>query len=561
MNKFKLLKPSLYFLLTAIIAVYFTLKPFRVDFTEDKRYSLADYTKDLMREVDEPILMTLYLDGDLNPSFYKLRKATLDLIDDLSSYTSKKIFISTINPSEAGSEELRMQNYQKLVDKGLIPTDVYMRDQAGNSIRTTLFPWLEIAYKGQKVHIALLKNLQNYSGEENINLSIENLEFEIASAITRLSIKDVTRIAFLEGHGELGEAETYQITQSLSRYYQIDRGVLGDDASALIDYEVVIVAGPQEPFSEAEKYILDQYIMYGGKLIWLIDGVRVDRKQLATQAHSPAIPLNLNLEDMFYKYGVRIQPVLIQDLQCSYLPVNIAPKNEAPQFDLMPWHFSPLLLSAQHHPITNHIGEIKSEFVSSIELSTKATQSSYAAALLASSSQSRIIHTPTILSLENMQEEDEVSFNLGYLPVAVLIEGQFSSNYLNRMQPQNLLYTAPFKGESYPTQQLFIASSSIIRNETNGIASDTTTLPLGYDRVMDVSFGNENFFVNAVNYMAGNAELIDLRTKEYTIRLLNKYVSQEKRTILQIVNIVLPLCILLFCALAIYWVRRLRYSK
>lgn len=561
MKNIRLINKVLLFFVLAAILVYFTKSPFRIDFTEDRRYSISDYSRDLMADIQNPMEVKLYLSGDLNPAFYKLRKATLDLLHDFASYSSHKINIVSVNPSDAVNEDERYQKYNELADKGLIPTDVYMRDKNGNSVRKTIFPWLEITYQNRNLNVPLLKNQAEKSGEENINISIENLEFEVASAIFRLQQEEVQKIAFLEGHGELSEAETYQITKSLSAYYQIDRGVFMNDASVLSDYEAVIIAGPKEAFSEVDKYILDQYIMYGGKVIWLIDAVRVDRQMLATQGNTPAIRQELNLDDLFFKYGLRFIPSLVQDLQCSFLPVNIAPEHEAPQFDLKPWYNAPLLLSAPYHPITRNIGELKSEFVSVIEYRASSHRNAMLHTLLASSHRSRLVATPAVVSLEDFHEVDEESFTVGYQPVAVLMEDVFVSNYRNRMQPEGIEYAAPFKEESYFTQQLFIAGSSIIRNETSGIASDTTTLPLGYDRVMDITFGNESFFVNAVNYMTGNAGLINLRAKEFQIRLLNQQISKEKRTKLQIVNIVLPLIILMFCALIFYWIRRMKYIK
>ena len=562
MKKINVLAVFFAVFLLIIVLVYFTITPFRFDFTEDRRYSVSDYSKILMADINEPIYVNFYLNGNLNSSFYKLRKASLDLLHDLSLQTSYSIAVSHIYPLEESSEERRLAVFNRLTEKGLTPTDVYMRDKSGNSIRQTIFPWLELSYKGRSSHVSLLKNLHNTSGEENINISIENLEFEIVGAIMRLMQDDVQRIAFLEGHDELSEAETYQITKSLSHYYHIDRGKLVDDVSVLNDYAVVIVAGPKETFSEAEKYIIDQYIMYGGRVIWLIDGVRMDKNKLAIEGRTPAISLDVNLEDMLYRYGVRVQPVLIQDLQCSYLPVNIAPQHESPQFDLMPWYYGPLLLTAPYHPITKNIGELKSEFVSVIELrDSPLNNQNKVSVLLASSSQSRLIGVPTIISLEDFQHEDDASFYSGYHPVAVLMEGVFSSNYKNRMIPPDVRHAPLFKEESFNTKQLFIAGSSIIRNETNGVASDTTTLALGYDRIMNVSFGNDNFFVNAVNYLAGNTSWLKLRNKEYKIRLLNQHISKEKRTILQVVNIILPLFLILCGALLFPWVRHIRYGK
>jgi len=556
-------KSSITYALTAFSALailaFFTIYTFRIDLSEDGRYSLSSQTKELIQSFDSPLTITLYLDGDLNPAFHRLRKATVDMIDDLSKQAKHRIIVTSIDPAEADSEEERLSNYTELAARGLKPSEVYMRDKAGKSIRKIIFPWVEITADNQTIAVPLLKNIRHKSGEENINLSLENLEFEITDALNRLNNKEVQKIAFLEGHGELTEAETYQITQSLSRYYQIDRGELTNDASVLNEYKVVIIAGPQIAFSETDKYIIDQYLMSGGSIVWLTDGVRLDKQQLTATGATPVIASDLNLTDMFFRYGVRINPVLIQDLQCVHMPVNIAPKGEQPQFDLMPWHYGPLLLSSDAHPVTKNIGEIKAEFVSGISL-TGQQKNLEAEVLLASSHQSKITNVPSIVSLHEIEDMDESTFNTGYLPVAVMVSGNFQSNFTNRIPPENIINKPQFREQSVKTNQLFIAGGSIIRNETSGIASDSTTLPLGYDRIMDITFGNEAFLVNAVNYLAGQNSLIQLRARTFQIRLLNKNISIQKRTTLQIINVVLPLICLILFALTFNWLKKRRYS-
>ena len=549
---------QLRFLPAWAILAFFTIYAFRIDLTADGRYSVSPHTKKLINNIDSPIEATLYLNGDLNPAFHRLRKATIDLIEDLSKHAKHKIRLNYINPADATSEEQRIGHYALLAERGLTPSEVYMRDKEGKSIRKILFPWVEIHVNNHTIAVPLLKNLRDKSGEENINISIENLEYEMSDALSRLQNTKVRKIAFLEGHGELTEAETYQITKSLSRYYQIDRGELKHDASVLSDYETVIIADPKMPFSEAEKFILDQYLMYGGSILWLTNGLRYDMQQLSQQGFTPVIEADLNLNDMFYKYGIRINPLLVQDLQCVYMPFNIAPKGEKAQYDLFPWHYGPLLLSSDAHPVTKNTGEIRSEFVSSISLI--AQQHLQADVLLASSHRSKVTPVPASVFLNEATHTVEENFNTGYLPVAVLISGEFQSNFTNRIPPAGITNKRDFRSKSVKTKQMFIAGGSIIRNETNGIASDSTTLPLGYDRVMDVTFGNETFLVNAINYLSNREELIQLRARNISIRLLNKHISIQKRTTLQFINVVLPLICLILFALTFNWVKKRRYS-
>ncbi|MDD2284372.1 MAG: gliding motility-associated ABC transporter substrate-binding protein GldG [Paludibacter sp.] len=546
-------------LLTLAFLVFFTIWTCRIDLTEDSRYSISDCTKELIKGFDTPLQITLYLNGDLNPAFLRLRKTTIDMIDDLSNDAKYTISINNINPSDADSEEQRLSNYALLAERGLKPSEVYMRDKDGKSIRKIIFPWIEIMTKEQTIAVPLLKNIRNKSGEENINISIENLEFEISDALSRLKNKEIRKIAFLEGHGELTEAETYQISKSLSKYFQIDRGELQNDASVLNDYQAIIIANPVNAFNEREKYILDQYIMYGGSVLWLVNGVRFDKQQLSQQGFSPVIEADLNLNDLFFRYGIRINPVLVQDMQCVYMPINIAPAGEQAQFDLVPWHFSPLLLSSDAHPITKNTGEIMAEFISTIS-TTEQHQELQTDVLLATSNRSKILPVPASITLNESGDSDESSFNTGYLPVAILISGIFQSNFTNRIPPKDIKNNRPFRTQSIETKQLFIAGGSIIRNETNGIASDSTTLPLGYDRIMNATFGNETFLINAINYLTNQDERIQLRAKTFKTRLLNQHISKQKRTTLQIVNVVLPLVILIFFAFIFNGYRKKTYA-
>ena len=272
-----LLFPICLILLAIISFFYF----FRIDLTSDKRYSIAGQTKTLMERIDAPLDVVVYLDGDLNPGFLRLKKSTAELLDELSVYSGKSIHVSYVNPSLTDTPDQRDKKYAELQAHGLLPTAVYERDKEGKSIQKIVFPWMEITYKGKKVQVCLLKNILGNSGEENLNISIENLEFEITDAIRRLTNTTVTKIAFLEGHGELSEAETYDVCKSLSKYFQIDRGVLGTNAAVLDNYKVVIIAKPAKPFSESEKYIIDQYIMNGGKVLWFMDEVSVSADSLA----------------------------------------------------------------------------------------------------------------------------------------------------------------------------------------------------------------------------------------------------------------------------------------
>ena len=550
--------PIILILLVALVIIsYFYF--FRIDLTSDKRYSIADQTKNLMAKMDAPLEVTVYLDGDLNPGFQRLKKSTAELLDELSVYSDKRITVKYENPSLADSPDQREKKYLELQTRGLNPTAVYERDKEGKSIQKIIFPWIEINYKGKKVPVCLLKNILGNSGEDNLNISIENLEFEITDGIRRLVNTKVSKIAFIEGHGELSEAETYDISKSLSRYFQIDRGVLANNAAVLNDYKAIIIAKPTKPFSESDKFIIDQYIMNGGRVLWLIDGVRIAKENLSTIGLSPAMELDLNLNDQLFRYGIRINPVLLQDVQCVSVPVNIAPANATPQFEPTPLYFTPLLLASPEHPVSRNITEVRSEFCSGIDVVGQNKQVSYNL-LLASSEHTHIIGTPTTIDMgQKLKANDKAYFNVSYVPVAVAMEGNFDSDFANRMVPKGLTNTLPILKQSMKTRQIVVADGDIIRNEVS--LKDSTSIPLGFDRYTNQQFGNKDFIQNAVLYLADNDGWIQLRNRTLKLRLLNKQISSDEKTVWQVVNVLSPIILLALLGIGYQIVRKRKYTR
>ncbi len=542
----------------ALLSVFFF---FRIDLTSEKRYSISQPTKTLLEKAKAPLEVSIYLEGDLNPGFTRLKNSTKSLLDEMSVYAAEGIDMEFINPSIAATQAEREQKYMELEAEGMTPTAIYERDKEGKSIQKIVFPWVKITYGNKTVVVNLLKNIRGLQGEENLNISIENLEFEITDGIRRLINSQVSKIAFIEGHGELNEAETYDISKVLSRYFQIDRGTLATDATILTEYKAIIIAKPTQPFSESDKYIIDQYIMNGGKVLWLMDGVRVSMENLSTTGISPAIALDLNLDDLLFKYGIRIQPVLLQDVQCASVPVNIAPEGTQPQFEPTPWFFAPLLLTSSQHPISKSITEVRSEFVSTIEVVGE-NNNTKASLLLATSDNTHVFSTPATIDLsETHDTKDKNYFNMSYMPVSVLMEGEFESNFANRMRPKEISNAFPLLKKSLKTRQIFVADGDIIRNETNGIASDSTTLPLGFDRYMNQQFGNREFIANAVLYLTDDEGWIDLRSRSLKLRLLNKQLVNKERLTIQLVSILTPLLLLAIFAVLYNILRKRKYTK
>lgn len=525
---------------------------FRIDLTSDKRHSVSLPTKQLMAGLNEEVEVTIYLDGEMNSGFLRLKRSVAELLDELSIYAPEGITYSFTNPTSLPQEEQK-QLMQLFAENGISPTTIYERNRDGKSVQRLLFPWLKISYGDKQQWVSLLKNIKGNSGEENLNISIESLEFQLTDALRLLTQKEIQKIAFIEGHGELSDYNTWDISLALSRYFQIDRGVLGTDASVLDDYKAIIIAAPTQPFSENDKYIIDQYIMRGGRVLWLIDGVRLDENSLSTTGMSPTIPMDVNLTDMLFRYGVRVNPMIVQDQQCLLVPVNVASSGEPAHFEPMPWYFAPLLLTSPNHPVSRNLPQVTGTFVSCLDMVGQ-NDNLRRDVLLATSNATHIISAPAAINVEEIELTPDY-FNWAYVPVAVALDGVFPSLFAHRLMPQNITNAPAKLKESVPTKQIVMASGSFISNDIQ----DGQPLPVGYDRYTQTLFGNRDFFVNALLYLTDDQGWINLRNKQLKIRLINKNIATNARLPLQLVNVGMPLLLLAIFGVVFLWMRRRVY--
>lgn len=514
----------------------------RWDMTNDRRYSIAPTTRTLIQSLDAPLQVTILLDGELNAGFQRLQRATIEMVEELEAIGYWQLGIEY----RVSAEE---------VPKGLSPTVIHERTHKGQTAQTTVYPYALITYKGKTAVVELLRNNRGLSGEENLNHSIENLEFAFVEAIHSLARESVEKIAFLEGHGELSEAEVFDLSQALSHYYQIDRGTLGNETGVLDEYRAVIIADPQLPFSEKDKYILDQYLMQGGRILWVVNGVRFSEQTLSENGMTPVIPLELNISDMLFRYGVRINPALVQDLQCLPMPVDVSDNPQQPNWQPMPWTYAPLLLTSQASPITRNIMQVSATMASCIDF-VGGEDGLQKTTLLATSSNSKLTGTPATVDL-SLFNGTESEFQYAFVPVAASIEGVFPSLYAHLLPPEELQLHAPLRKTSEPTKQIVVAAGSTIRNEWQ----QGQPLPLGYDRYTQTQFGNRDFMVNAVLYLTDDTGWMALRQKQITLRLLNDQRAREERITAQVVSIIMPLTILAIIGIAVIGIRKKRYTK
>ncbi|MEE1254191.1 MAG: gliding motility-associated ABC transporter substrate-binding protein GldG [Paludibacteraceae bacterium] len=523
----------------------------RVDMTDDKHYSLSEASIELLRKTEASIDITLFLQGDLNAGFERLQRATKETIEEMSVHSDIHFSIEDLQSSYSKEEAERM---------GMRPIVIHEREQDGKTAQTTIYPYALIQYKGKKAVVALLKNTRGLSGEENLNASIEQMEFAFMEALSLLLQTETPRIAIIEGHGEPDEIHTYDLMTALSRYFQVDRGQISGidsivDVHILDDYRAILILAPQTPFSDQERFIIDQYLMRGGSILWAIDGIRLSEEVLQQEGFTPIIPLDLGLSEMFFRYGIRINPALVQDIQCLPIPVNVSSDPEQPNLQPMPWTYAPLLLTSQGSPITRNMGQVMSTFVSPIE-AVGGEDGIEKRVLLATSTASCLTATPGKVDLNDMNPNIE-QFKYQYIPIAVSLEGVFPSAYAHRMMPDGIASDEKIRKQSTPTRQIVIASGSIVINETQ----KGQILPMGYDRYSGMQFSNRDLLVNSLLWLTDVEGLIGLRNKEITLRLLNDQRAHQKRTQVQLISTISPIAILALVGGVVIIIRKRKYQK
>ena len=523
----------------------------RVDMTDDKHYSLSEASIELLRKTEASIDITLFLQGDLNAGFERLQRATKETIEEMSVHSDIHFSTEDLQSSYSKEEAERM---------GMRPIVIHEREQDGKTAQTTIYPYALIQYKGKKAVVALLKNTRGLSGEENLNASIEQMEFAFMEALSLLLQTETPRIAIIEGHGEPDETHTYDLMTALSRYFQVDRGQISGidsivDAHILDDYRAILILAPQTPFSDQERFIIDQYLMRGGSILWAIDGIRLSEEVLQQEGFTPIIPLDLGLSEMFFRYGIRINPALVQDIQCLPIPVNVSSDPEQPNLQPMPWTYAPLLLTSQGSPITRNMGQVMSTFVSPIE-AVGGEDGIEKRVLLATSTASCLTATPGKVDLNDMNPDIE-QFKYQYIPIAVSLEGAFPSAYAHRMMPDGIASDEKIRKQSTPTRQIVIASGSIVINETQ----KGQILPMGYDRYSGMQFSNRDMIVNCLLWLTDSEGLINLREKDITLRLLNDKRAHDERLTVQLISTISPIAILALVGGVVMIIRKRKYQK
>ena len=559
-NRFVSRISYLVFLIVVLVLVFTKTLFFRVDLTAEGRYSLSEASRDLVANISEPLVVKLYLDGDLDANMLRLRRATEDMVRELNIYSAEQITIESYNPNSETTDEARYAEYARLEERGLFGMSVTVRERGGKMSEQVIFPWAEVCSSRDTMAICLMQPSSRKSGEAVVNSAIADLEYQFVDAIRILNRKEIRKVAFIEGHGELTEEYTYDASDALSRYFQVDRGVIGTDASILDGYDAIIVAKPMEKYSETDKFIIDQYIMRGGRVLWLLDGAQMSSDMLSKGGATPLIALDVNLQDMLFRYGVRLTPTIVEDMQCAYMPVNIARPGEEPRFEPIPWFYMPLLQGSPYHPITKTLQAVKADFASGIEI-VGDTAGVRKEVLLISSNASHVHAAPTeidVMGAINVEPKDY--FTTQYVPIAVAMEGTFESIYKHRMAPAGI-QVGKVIDKSEPTRMVVVADGDIIRNDVEQHQEGLMLVPLGYDRVTRQTHGNKNFIVNTMLYLTDDEGVMQLRNRRVDLRLLNRAVVESQRNTWLWINTLLPIVLLAIFGGIFLWNRKRKYVK
>lgn len=509
---------------------------FRVDLTADQRYSLRTATKKLLSELEESLNIEIYLTGELPTGLKQLKQATQELLEECQVYARHPLRYQFINLDKV-PEEQKKNHFRQLGAKGIQPTNLYIQKK-GQRIEKLIFPGALLTYKGRTGGILLLKGNKMTSSSQMVNQSIEGLEYEFAKTIDQLVRTERKQVAVLRGHGEPDRRQLSGLFHALEEHYQVQPLALSSKTD-LAGYDALLMTQPQRPFSEAEKYLLDQYIMQGGKVLFFLDRLRINMENLGQQADF-AFPLELGLEDQLFRYGVRINPDLVQDLRAGVYPVVVGNLGNQPQIKLLPWPFFPVLSLFSDHIVTKNLDALYPQFVSSMDKIQVPNVTH--TPLIFTSQYSRCLAAPVQVDLESLRKAPEPThYQHGHLPLAYLIEGNFTSLYKNRFLPKGF-DKAHFLPESQPTKLLVVSSGSMVLNGVN--PSKKQLLPWGYDPFLQQHFANKDFVLNTLAYMLDETGLIQLKNKNRAIRLLDTIRLNKERLWWQLVNLITPLMLL-----------------
>jgi ABC-2 type transport system permease protein len=549
---------SLVVLVLIIILANFisTLAFFRIDFTKEKRFTLSDASKSYMKNLEDVVYVQVYLEGEFPAGFKRLRNATKETLDDLKAYAGSNLEYEFINATDEADPKVKEEIIQQLAKKGLTPINVQVREENGQS-QQIIIPGAVVTYRGREQAFQLLQSSSvANSADEVLNNSVINLEFQIVNNIKKVTQLSRPSIAFIQGHGELDTFKTGDIVKTLRTYYDVDFVNLKQTSPQdLFPYKTLIIARPTKVFTEAEKFNLDQYIMNGGRILWMIDPLNADMDSLGAEQMMLTSTYQLNLEDQLFRYGVRVNTDLIQDIQCAPIPVITGNVGAQPQQELFPWLFYPIFIPNSSHPVAKNLDGVRSEFASTID--TIDVPKIIKTPLLQSSNYTKVLNAPVRVALQMLSiEPNPQQFIKKNMITAVALEGTFTSVFKNRLISKN--ENAKFLEESKATRMIVVSDGDIIKNYFS--IRDSAVYPLGFDRFTRRTFSNSIFVQNAVDWLADDYNLISARSKEVKLRMLDSERIKKEKLRWQVFNIVIPSVLVILVGTVLFYRRKKKYA-
>lgn len=547
---------------------------YRLDLTSEKRYSLSPATREMLKNLDDVVYFKVYLDGDFPAGFKRLQKETQEMLDEFRAY-NENIQYEFINPSASSDKKERESLYAQLYQSGLNPTQLQVNKDDGMT-QQVIFPGALVAYKGKELPIDLLTTQLGAPPEQQLNNSVQSLEYNLSNVIRKLIVTEKPKIALIQGHGELNGVHIADIASALSEYYTVEPVTIGGRISALSGhhpgkdstativsnkYKAIIIAKPDSAFSEKDKFIIDQFIMQGGRALWLVDPVYAEMDSLQNQNQTIGITNATNLDDLFFNYGVRMNNALVLDATALPIPVVTGRIGDQPKTEFLPWYFFPVVTPSSQHPIVRNLNAIKFEFTGFLD--TLEIPGIKKTILLSSSKYSRSLDAPVMISLEMLHQAQDVSqFTQSDLPLGALLEGEFVSLFLNRVPPE--LSGAPeigFTSKSKPTRMIVFADGDLPKSQIQPSDNGPIPLPAGYDRFTRQQFGNRDLILNAVNYLCDDSGMLSVRSRELKLRMLDGTRIRTEELKWQLINTVVPVLLVITIGLLYFVYRKRRYTR
>jgi ABC-2 type transport system permease protein len=567
MNKLLSSKYWWIYLLLILIGINYlaSVIHYRVDLTEERRYTLSEPTKKLLRNLDDRVSITFFLDGEMPAPFKKLSNETKELLQEFKELGKANIQLKFGRPGEGLNDTARVNFINYLTDSlGLKPTNVQVQASAGESQEERLvYPGAVISYKDNEMAVNLLEGQSMTGGYQTLNNAEALLEYRFASAIQKVTTDSVAVIGYLLGNGQPQTYNVYNLIESTIKP-RYGFGWVPIDSFAVLpqEFDALMIVKPTTPFNDDQKLKIDQYVMNGGKVIWLIDRLYAEMDSLVrTQSDFIAFDRNLNLDDILFKYGVRINPDLLQDIKCDKLPQVVGNFGDKPQVELIPWPYFPLLSSYSGHPISKNLDDVLSIFPNSID--TVKAEGIRKTVLLATSSASRSLSTPAIVTLNSAKTKEEIStFNRRNIPVAMLLEGKFSSLYSNRLAKSKAdslnAMGQPFRNNAVSENKMIVISDADI--VSNVVTQKDGPLVMGENQFTNYKYANQDFILNSIEYLTNPSGILEARAKDYTLRLLDPKKVDSSKLQWQILNIVIPMAMIILFGVIYQYIRRRKYQ-